>query len=224
VAQGPKPNETKQTKSPKFAVKSEKTEQDDEGKRFEAELHAALEALHCKRDTRRLTGILISNQDAEFPADQITDAFAWKGDNTAQNAVYLGIQQQYLFWKHTWSQHDDDQQLDEGLPTFNFHLMAMLAVAMDTYWFSDNQQLQIFDWLRDMVSGAELEPLKLENQRVGAENMSCKKRLYELEDKLTTLKKMEKDRTGGGQSNNLMIVIVVLLAMAVTHILTLHLK
>jgi hypothetical protein len=106
----------------------------EDASKFERELHAALEALHCKHDTRKLTAIMASNQDAEFPTEQITGTFSWKGDNTAQNAVYLGVQQQYLFWKHTWTFTDEDTQLADGLPTFNFHLMATLAVAMDTYW------------------------------------------------------------------------------------------
>jgi len=189
--------------------------------RFETDLHNALEALHSHRDTRRLTAIMVSNQDAEFPADQITAAYAWKGDNTAQNAVYLGIQQQYLFWKHDWSHLSEDVQLQEGWPTFNFHLMAMLSVAMDTYWFSDNQQLQIFDWLRDMVSGAELEPLKLENQNLSSQNTNVKKQIYALEDKLKTLEK-ERQSSSGNQNNMALIVLLVLLAMAFGHIVTLH--
>lgn len=191
----------------------------EDASKFERELHAALEALHCKHDTRKLTAIMASNQDAEFPTEQITGTFSWKGDNTAQNAVYLGVQQQYLFWKHTWTFTDEDTQLADGLPTFNFHLMATLAVAMDTYWFSENQQLQLFDWLRDMVSGAELEPLRLENEKLSAESISCKKRMYELEGKLDTMKQFS---GGGGKMNGALMVCIALLAIAVGHIMTLH--
>jgi hypothetical protein len=191
-----------------------------EASKFERDLFQAIEILHAKRDMRRLTGIMISNQDAEFPVEEITNAFSWKGDNTAQNAVYLGIQQQYLFWKHTWSHTDEEEQMREGLPTFNFHLMAMLAAAMDTYWFSDNQQLQLFDWLRDMVSGAELEPLRLENEKLHTDNITCKKRLYDLEAKLQAIKQNE---SGAGTQLSLALVIcIALLAVAVGHILTVH--
>lgn len=188
--------------------------------KFEKELHSALEQLHTHHETRKLTAIMSSNQDAEFPSEQISGVFSWKGDNTAQNAVYLGIQQQYLFWKHTWMYNDEETQLSEGLPTFNFHLMACLACAMDTYWFSENQQLQLFDWLRDMVSGAELEPLRLENQKLYAESFTCKKRLYELEGRLTSMKQYQ--NMGGGNMSIPLTVCIVLLAIAVGHIITVH--
>jgi len=188
--------------------------------KFEKELHSALEQLHTHHETRKLTAIMSSNQDAEFPSEQISEVFSWKGDNTAQNAVYLGIQQQYLFWKHTWMYNDEETQLQEGLPTFNFHLMACLACAMDTYWFSENQQLQLFDWLRDMVSGAELEPLRLENQKLYAESFTCKKRLYELEGRLTSMKQYQ--NMGGGNMSLSLTVCIVLLAIAVGHIITVH--
>merc|ERR1711959_222473 len=204
-------------KSPRFGAADAKT---GDASKFERDLFQAIEILHAKRDMRRLTGIMISNQDAEFPVEEITNAFSWKGDNTAQNAVYLGIQQQYLFWKHTWSHTDEEEQMREGLPTFNFHLMAMLAAAMDTYWFSDNQQLQLFDWLRDMVSGAELEPLRLENEKLHTDNITCKKRLYDLEAKLQAIKQNE---SGAGTQLSLALVIcIALLAVAVGHILTVH--
>jgi len=179
----------------------------------------ALEALHCKHDTRKLTAIMVSNQDAEFPVAQITGAYSWKGDNTAQNAVYLGVQQQYLFWKHTWMHEDEETQLQNGLSTFNFHLMAALAVAMDTYWFSDNQQLQLFDWLRDMVSGAELEPLRHENEKLSQESFTCKKRVYDLEAKLESLKHFQ---GGGGYTQVALMVVCTLFAIALGHIITLH--
>jgi hypothetical protein len=85
--------------------------------------------------------------------------------------------------------------------------------------FSENQQLQLFDWLRDMVSGAELEPLRLENEKLSAESISCKKRMYELEGKLDTMKQFS---GGGGKMNGALMVCIALLAIAVGHIMTLH--
>jgi len=211
--------------SPGLAPKSPKMhtangEGSAEASKFEKELHNALEHLHCKHDTRRLTAIMASNQDAEFPLEEISGTFSWKGDNTAQNAVYLGVQQQYLFWKHTWLYTDEETRLAEGLPCFNFHLMSALSVAMDTYWFSENQQLQLFDWLRDMVSGAELEPMRLENEKLSAESFTCKKRMYELEGKLDSIKQFQ--GMGDGGTNMALMVCIALLAVALGHIVTLH--
>lgn len=206
------------SKSPRFNAQPADTKTGDASK-FERDLFQAIEILHSKRDMRRLTGIMISNQDAEFPIEEITQSFSWKGDNTAQNAVYLGIQQQYLFWKHTWAHYDEDGQMEEGLPTFNFHLISMLAAAMDTYWFSDNQQLQLFDWLRDMVSGAELLPLRSANEKLHADNISCKKRMYEYEAKLKSMKASSGPMT---QINVALVLCVLLLAMAIGHIFTVH--
>merc|ERR1711981_331415 len=203
-------------KSPRFGAADAKT---GDASKFERDLFQAIEILHAKRDMRRLTGIMISNQDAEFPSDEITQSFSWKGDNTAQNAVYLGVQQQYLFWKHTWAHYDEDEQMAEGLPTFNFHLISMLSAAMDTYWFSDNQQLQLFDWLRDMVSGAELLPLRVENEKLHTDNIACKKRMYDYEAKLNQMK-----ATSGpmGQVNKALVACIVLLAAMIGHIFTVH--
>ena len=117
--------------------------------------------------------------------------------------------------------YDEETQLAEGLPTFNYHLMAALACAMDTYWFSDNQQLQLFDWLRDMVSGAELEPLQLENEKLSVESFACKKRIYELEGKLTSMKQFQ--NTGGdGPMITPLTICIMLLAIALGHIMTVH--
>merc|ERR1712224_94261 len=97
--------------------------------RFERDLFQAIEMMYAKRDMRRLIGIMVGNQDAEFPSDEITDSYSWKGDNTAQNAVYLGIQQQYLYWKHTWVQEEEEEHMAQGLSTFDFHLYTLLASA-----------------------------------------------------------------------------------------------
>ena len=82
-----------------------------EASKFEKELHNALEHLHCKHDTRRLTAIMASNQvhivvsfsnesnlawqDAEFPLEEISGTFSWKGDNTAQvlRSAFLMLEQ-----------------------------------------------------------------------------------------------------------------------------------
>merc|ERR1712072_614679 len=206
-------------KSPRMGGATSADAKAGEASKFERDLFQAIEILHAKRDMRRLTGIMISNQDAEFPSDEITQSFSWKGDNTAQNAVYLGVQQQYLFWKHTWAHYDEDEQMAEGLPTFNFHLISMLSAAMDTYWFSDNQQLQLFDWLRDMVSGAELLPLRSANEKLHADNISCKKRMYEYEAKLKSMKASSGPMT---QINMALVACIVLLAAMIGHIFTVH--
>ena len=119
--------------------------------------------------------------------------------------------------------YDEETQLTEGLPTFNYHLMAALACAMDTYWFSDNQQLQLFDWLRDMVSGAELEPLRLENEKLSVESFACKKRMYELEGKLNSMKQFQTGISGPSTMTTPLTICIMLLAIAVGHILTVHL-
>jgi len=204
------------SKSPRFGAADSKT---GEASKFERDLFQAIEILHAKRDMRRLTGIMISNQDAEFPMEEITHSFSWKGDNTAQNAVYLGIQQQYLFWKHTWAHFDEDEQMAEGLPTFNFHLISMLSAAMDTYWFSDNQQLQLFDWLRDMVSGAELLPLRVENEKLHTDNIACKKRMYDYQRQFAQL---ESSSGPMGQMNMALVGCMVVLAILLGHIFTVH--
>merc|ERR1711939_1222329 len=208
-------------KSPRMGGATSADAKAGEASKFERDLFQAIEILHAKRDMRRLTGIMISNQDAEFPVEEITNAFSWKGDNTAQNAVYLGIQQQYLFWKHTWSHTDEEKQMMMGLPTFNFHLMSLLAAAMDTYWFSDGQQIQLVDWLRDMVSGAELRPLRLENEKLSKENTACLNTLTEYDHKL----QMMKSSAGGlgGHVGIALVVIIILLALAMGHIATVHL-
>jgi len=188
---------------------------------FENDLHSSIEFLDANHDTRKLTAIMASNQDAAFPEEHISATLSWKGDNSAQNAVYLAIQEQFRYWKQKWQYEEADEQSSEGQSTFNFHLMSTLAVAMDTYWFTESQQVQLFDWLRDMVSGAELEPLKLGNDKLATELSSTKKKIAMMEEKLETMMKYPQ----GSKSNTVnipLMVCVVLLAVALGHIITLH--
>lgn len=209
---------------------------------FETDLHNSITSLDGGHDTRKLTAIMASNQDAAFPDEHISEKLKWKGGSSAQavgalmsssenegrtpaklaqNAVYLAIQEQFKYWKHKWQWNGAEEQSVDGQSTFNFHLMSTLAVAMDTYWFEDGQQVQLFDWLRDIVSGAEMEPLQLGNEKLTIEVSSTKKKIALMEEQLETM--MKNPQGSNSSAVNLpAMVCIVLLAVALGHILTLH--
>jgi len=209
-------------KSPKLggqgtAPDGQKSEVPKDLTKFQRELAAAIENLNSKRDMRRLAGMMVSNQDAEFPLSEMDDS----GSTEQQDLIFKSVEEQFDFWKNEWSEETEEKQMMMGLPTFNFHLMSLLAAAMDTYWFSDGQQIQLVDWLRDMVSGAELRPLRLENEKLSKENTACLNTLTEYDHKL----QMMKSSAGGlgGHVGIALVVIIILLALAMGHIATVHL-
>lgn len=185
--------------------------------KFQKELGTAIEALTSKRDMRRLAGMMVSNQDAEFPTAELADGESSK-DRKSQDMIYDAMEAQYIFWKTSWSEETEEAQMMMGLPTFNFHLMSLLSAAMDTYWFTDKQQVELVDWLRDMVSGAELRPLRLENEKLSKENTACMNKLDEYNQQLQEIKAGQE----GGNVSFALVSVAVLLALAMGHIITVH--
>lgn len=164
-----------------------------------------------------LTRIMSAHQDEEWDPHGINKICMWKGSHLAPKTIFEEIRLQYLFWKHVWSNYGEERQLQERLPTFGFHLMALLTAAMNTYWFSSDQHLCLFNWMNDMVSQAERDSLDKEIAQARYDNITHKARTYELELQI------ERARSARGQPlGSWGILCVALIGLVVGHILAMY--
>merc|ERR1711907_31909 len=83
----------------------------------------------------------------------------WRARNISTHHVFDSIERAYRYWGTTWI-HEENHE--PWCRYFGLDLQMLLAVAVDSSWFTSQQHSQLEEMLKDVVCGSEMKSSTLD--------------------------------------------------------------
>jgi len=78
----------------------------------------------------------------------------WRSRNITTHHVFDAMQRAYTYWSGTWI-HEETHE--PWCRYFALDLQMLLAIAVDSSWFTSQQHSELEEMLKDVVCGAEMK-------------------------------------------------------------------
>jgi len=83
----------------------------------------------------------------------------WRARNITTHHVFDALKRAYIYWSTTWV-HEETHE--PWCRYFALDLQMLIAVAVDSSWFTSQQHSELEEMLRDVVCGAEMKSGQLD--------------------------------------------------------------